>query len=196
VPVVAAAALAQPEPRPLPAPSLLAPSPPVAPAPAPVTAPPVAVGEFDNPGAQRAKLQADLEALIRAINARSATGPTVAPPKKPDYPPPDLSKSVDQVREGMNLFRDGSFVAARRVFSEVDPTTLNREDQVFVRYMLACSHRRLNNVTEAETIYREVANNSASEFLANCAISQLALLRSNQDLETLLEQLRSRAKSK
>jgi hypothetical protein len=180
VPVIAAGA--QPEPRPLPAP------------------PSTDKGEPDDTSAQRAKLQAELLALLKNLSARGAPGPVSPPmsvPKvKPDYPPPDLSRSIDQVREGMNLFRDGSFEASRRTFLAIEPSTLNREDRVFVRYMLACSLRRLNKIADAEVIYREVANNPDDEFLANCAISQLALIRSNQELEAQLEQLRSRAKSK
>jgi hypothetical protein len=190
VPVIAAGALAQPEPRPLPAP------------------PPTEkfdkeakeAKEAEDLSAQRAKLQAELLALLKTISARAPAGPASppmpAPKVKPDYPPPESGKSIDQVREGMNLFRDNYFEAARRVFYAIDPATLNREDRVFARYMLASSLRRLGKVADAEVIYREIANNPDDEFLASCAISQLSLIRSNQELEVQLEQLRSRAKSK
>ena len=72
----------------------------------------------------------------------------------------------------------------------------SKEDRAFVRYMLACSLRRLGKTSEAEVIYREVANSPDDEFLANCAIWQLSLIRSEQELQLQLEQLRSRAKTK
>jgi hypothetical protein len=196
VPVIAAGAAAQPEPRTFPAP------------------PPTEKGEkgekaekaekgdkadADDLSSQRAKLNAELLGILRAINARAPvapSGPSSPPKVRPEYPLTDPGKSIDQVREGMNLFRDGYFDAARRTFFNIDPTTLNREDRAFVRYMLACSLRRLGKLPEAEAIYREIANNPDDEFLASCAISQLSLIRSNLDLEAQLEQLRSHAKSK
>jgi hypothetical protein len=184
VPVIAAGAIAQPEPRTFPAP------------------PPNEKGakdESDDLSAKREKLQAELLALLKTLSARGPAhpAPPMPPPKtRPDYPPSESGKSIDQLREGMNLFRDNYFEAARRTFFAIDPATLNREDRVFARYMLACSLRRLGKIADAEAIYREVANNPDDEFLANCAVSQLSLIRSNQDLEAQLEQLRSRTKSK
>jgi hypothetical protein len=189
VPVIAAGAIAQPEPAPFP------PAPP-----AREKAEKGAKLDDEDLSAQRAKLQADLLALLKTLNARGPVppmGPPMTSPKgKTDYPPPEPGKSIDQVREGMNLFRDNYFEAARRTFYAIDPATLNREDRVFVRYMYACSLRRVGKIAEAEVVYREVANNPDDDFLASCAISQLSLIRSNADLEAQLEQLRSRTKSK
>ena len=42
---------------------------------------------------------------------------------------------------------------------------LPKEDRAFVRYMLACCLRRLGRPTEAEVIYREVANGGDDEFV-------------------------------
>ena len=106
-------------------------------------------------------------------------------------------KSVDAIREGMNLFRDNDFEGARRIFQLIDPTGLSREDRAFVRYMLASSLRRQGRFAEAEAIYREVGNNpDDDEFLANAALWQISLIRTEQDFQLQLEQLRARAKSK
>jgi hypothetical protein len=153
----------------------------------------------DDAAAERARLQADLLLLLKRISV-SPTPPSY-PPSGPSFPKPKIdsgtgSKSVDAIREGMNYFRDNDFEAARRTFQLIDPTVLGREDRAFVRYMLACSLRRQNRPSEAEAIYREVANSQDDEFYANCAIWQLSLIKSEQDLRVQLEQLRSRAKSK
>jgi hypothetical protein len=103
---------------------------------------------------------------------------------------------VDEIQAAMNRFRDNDIETAKRTFQLIDPTTLSNEDRAFVRYMLACCHRRLGNISEAETLYREVANSPDDEFFANCAIWQLSLLRSEKELQTQLEQLRSRLKLK
>jgi hypothetical protein len=154
---------------------------------------------IDDPSAERARLQADLLLLLKRISASPT--PSTYPPSGVPYPRPKTdsatgSKSVDAIREGMNYFRDSDFDAARRTFQLIDPTLLGREDRAFVRYMLACSLRRQNRPTDAEVIYREVANSQDDEFYANCAIWQISLIKSEQDLRVQLEQLRSRAKSK
>jgi hypothetical protein len=153
---------------------------------------------IEDPAAERARLQADLLLLLKRI---SVSPPPTAPSKVTPTPKPKIdssagNKSIDAIREGMNYFRENDFEAARRTFQLIDPTTLGREDRAFVRYMLACSLRRLNRISDAETIYREVANSQDDEFYTSCAIWQLSLINSEQELRAQLAQLRSRAKSK
>lgn len=183
VPVIAAGAIAQPAPKPFPAP------------------PPA---EVEDAAAKRARLQNEMLNALKGIADKGASGPItnpMVPPKKGDYyPPADPNKSIDVVREGMNLFRDGNIEAARRTFFGADPAALAPADRLFAKYMLACSLRKLGKVSEAEVIYREVANTQTTspddEFLTGCAIWQLSLIRSATELDAQLEQLRSRAKSK
>lgn len=153
----------------------------------------------DDPAAERARLQSELLLLLKRIS----TSPTPVTPYTPGGAPPPRKvdsapsgKTIDTIREGMNYFRDNDFDAARRAFQSIDPTSVGREDRVFVRYMLACCLRRLGRTGEAETIYREVANGQEDEFYTDCAIWQLSLMKSEADLRAQLEQLRSRAKSK
>jgi hypothetical protein len=149
--------------------------------------------------AERAKLQAELLSMLRRLS--TAPAPSAAPPV-PLYPPkgkaPEVTDAAkaDAIREGMNLFRDGNFEAARRAFQLIEPTPLSREDRIFVRYMQACCLRRLGRAAESEVIYREVANSPDDEFLANCAIWQLSLIRTEADLQLQLDQLRARANLK
>jgi hypothetical protein len=178
-PAVAAGALAQP---------------PLAPAPTPAD-------KTTDTAAERAKLQADLLILLKRISVAPTpvtypAGPMSPPGAKPKIEPGVGSKGPDPIREGMNLFRDGDFEGARRTFQLIDPVALPKEDRAFVRYMLACCLRRQGKPAEAEVIYREVANGGDDEFLVSCAIWQLSLIRSEQELQTQLEQLRARAKSK
>jgi hypothetical protein len=154
-----------------------------------------------DPAVERAQLMRKLDLLIQASqkdDKPDAKGAHGTPKPKADYPPADSGKSIDAVREGINLFRDGYFDAARRTFYGIEPSTLSPEDRVFVKYMLACSLRRMGGVKipEAERYYSEVANSPEDEFLADCAKSQLALIRSGQELEGQLELLRSRVKPK
>lgn len=153
----------------------------------------------EDTAAERARLQAELLLLLKRISASPTPvtyPPSGAPGPRPKTDSGSGGKSIDTIREGMNYFRDNDFDAARRTFQLIDPTALGREDRAFVRYMLACSLRRQNRFSEAEAIYREVANSQDDEFYTTCAIWQLSLIRSEQELRVQLEQLRSRAKSK
>jgi hypothetical protein len=151
--------------------------------------------------AERAKLQAELLLLLKKLSASPGPAPYTPGPMSPPGPKPKVepgvgAKGPDPIREAMNLFRDNDFEAARRTFQLIDPVALPKEDRAFVRYMLACCLRRQGKPAEAEVIYREVANSGDDEFLASCAVWQLSLIRSEQELQTQLEQLRARAKSK
>jgi hypothetical protein len=146
---------------------------------------------------KREKLQTEILKLLKKLGEQ----PTLPyPPPSPTTPPKKVEMTpaivVDEIQAAMNRFRDNDIETAKRTFQLIDPTTLSNEDRAFVRYMLACCHRRLGNISEAETLYREVANSPDDEFFANCAIWQLSLLRSEKELQTQLEQLRSRLKLK
>jgi hypothetical protein len=162
---------------------------------------PLAAEKVSDTAAERAKLQADLLLLLKRISASPAPlpytpGPMSLPGPKPKVEPGTGAKGPDPIREGMNYFRDSDFEAAKRTFQLIDPVALPKEDRAFVRYMLACCLRRQGKQAEAEPIYREVANSGDDEFLASCAVWQLSLIRSEQELQIQLEQLRARAKSK
>ena len=70
------------------------------------------------------------------------------------------------------------------------------EDRPFVQYMTACCLRKMNKRSEAAVILRDVAANTEDEFIAKCAVSQLGLIRSTQELEAQLETLRAGPKTK
>ncbi len=153
----------------------------------------------DRTSIQRAQLQNRLLMLIERLEVSREAPPatkTQTPPKTTTLNPPSESKSVNPIREGMNYFRDNDFDSARVVFNSINTGPLSREDRAFVQYMRACSLRRLNRVNEAAIIYREVADNNEDDFVTECAIWQLSLIRSAQELEAQLEQLRPRTKGR
>jgi hypothetical protein len=95
----------------------------------------------------------------------------------------------------MNYFRDKDFEAALTVARQIDPAALGREDRAFAQYLTGCCLRRLNRRSEAAVVFREVAAAKDDEFLVECAVWQLSLLRSSAEIEAQLEQLRVRAKT-
>jgi Fe-S oxidoreductase len=147
--------------------------------------------------ADRAVLRAQLADLLKRINERplpAAPTPKQPSPRPSKWDPPE--RPLDTIRMAENLFRDGDVDAALRAFRLVEQTPLPREDRAFVQYMTACCLRKMNKRSEAAVIYREVADAKEDEFIAECAIWQLSLIRSTQELEAQLEQLHSRPKSR
>jgi hypothetical protein len=147
--------------------------------------------------AERAVLQSQLRELLKRINERPAPAPyPKGPAAKSPFVLPEGTRPLDTLRLAENLFKEGEIDAALRAFRLIDAATLPREDRPFVQYMTATCLRRLNRRSEAAVILREVAGNEDDEFIAKCAVSQLNLIRSTQELEAQLEQLRSRSKTK
>jgi hypothetical protein len=153
--------------------------------------------------AERARLQAQLGELLRRLNERPAAPPI--PPAKavPTGPLPrprtELPESIrpgEGLRLATNLYRDADYDGAYRAFKLIDPSALPKEDRAFVQYMTACCLRKLNRRADAAAIFRDVAEAKDDEFVAECAVWQLSLMRSTQDLEAQLEQLRARTKGK
>jgi hypothetical protein len=147
---------------------------------------------------ERAKLRAELLARLKALTA----GPPIAPivPPRPPVVIPKVGsggRPVDALGLAMNLFRDDDVEAALGAFRQIDPAALAPADRAFVRYMTASCLRRLGRTTEALVAYREVAEAPQDdEFLAGSAVWQVSMIRSNQELQAQLEQLRARAKGR
>jgi tetratricopeptide (TPR) repeat protein len=153
---------------------------------------------------ERQKLRADLMAALKRLEAaqqppvRPVT-PVPLPAQKNKTDWPEGTKPIDALRRAMNLFRDNDFDAALTVFGQLlqDPGQLPREDRVFARYMAASCLRRLGRIGEAQVAYREAAELAEQdEFFAEAATVQLSLIRSGQELEAQLAQLRARPKQK
>lgn len=165
--------------------------------PMPVPAPPA---PKLTPAAERAELQAKLGELLerlKTVPPKTDTGAVTAPGPKPKVEPSGPSKGgIDPIKEGMNWFRTGEFESARQLFGLMPTDGMSKADRAFVRYMYASSLRRTGRTTDAENVYREVANSGDDEFLASYATQQIYLISSERELQSQLEQLRARAKSK
>lgn len=166
---------------------------------APEPRPVAPVGE-DDVATERARLQGQLKELLKRLNERPPmpSGPRAGLPStpRPKFEFGEGSRPGDGLRVAMNLFRDNDFDSALRAFRLIDTAGLPREDRAFVQYMTGCCLRRLGKRNEAAAQFREVADAKDDEFVADCAVWQLSLLRSTQELEATLEQVRSRPKAR
>jgi hypothetical protein len=155
---------------------------------------------------ESAKLRKQLLEMIGKLEQqKKAPPPAPHPdPKKPGgqgHPPekfdlPTDKEPIDKVRAALNLYKAGEVDAAARAFKMIDTSILTKEDRAFTQYMTAGCLRKTGKVSEAMVIYREIADAKEDGFLTECALWQLGAIRSAQELETQLEQLRARRKSK
>ncbi|MBA4065287.1 MAG: hypothetical protein C0501_16570 [Isosphaera sp.] len=147
---------------------------------------------------ERAVLIDRLNAILDRMKSLPPAQPL--PPPRPPAAVPKVgngSRPVDALGLAMNLARDDEFEAALGAFRQIDPATLAPADRAFVRYMTASCLRRLGRTTDALVAYRDVAEAPQDdEFLAGCAVWQVSMIRSNQELQAQLEQLRARAKGR
>jgi hypothetical protein len=143
---------------------------------------------------ERSRLQQELRELLQRIESRPPTHPrpkgSESPAKKFEIGLGD--KPLDLLRSATNLFKDGDVDAALRTLRMIDTSVLSREDRAYVKYMTATCLRRTGRTSEAATLYREVAENREDDFLAECAIWQLSLLRSTQEFQGYLDRLRKK----
>ena len=143
---------------------------------------------------ERNRLQQELKELLQRIESRPPSIPrpkgSETPVKKFEIGPGD--KPLDLVRSATNLFREGEVDAALRTLRMIDISALGREDRAYVKYMIATCLRRTGRVSEAATLYREVAESREDDFLAECAIWQLSILRSTQEFQGYLDRLRKK----
>ena len=153
---------------------------------------------------EAAKLRKQLLETLSKLEQQKKTPPPHAEPKKPggkDHPPEKLDlptdkEPIDRLRLALNLYKTGDTDAALRAFKLIDVSVLPKEDRAFTQYMTAGCLRKAGKVPEALVLFREIADAKEDGFLTECALWQIGAIRSAQELETQLEQLRARRKSK
>lgn len=146
-----------------------------------------------------------------AVPAVSPTKPEVAPGPKPVEPkgtdpkgtdpktkpdPFDGATPIDPLRSAQNLFKAGDVEAAYRTLKMTKLEALSREDRVFAQYLTACCLRKTGKASEAMVLYRELATANEDEFITECCLWQLSTLRSTQELQDRLQELRVPPKTK
>lgn len=167
---------------------------------------------------ERTKLRSDILELIKKIGekktasepARPATvpptahaTPTASPapmpmptPQRPSFLLDDPARTIDPLRKAQNMYKAGYTDAALEAFYLLDLERLPREDRTFAYYMSACYLRSQGKTAEAAVRFREIADAKDDPLLTESAISQIEIINKSKELETLVEQLRSRQKSK
>ncbi len=160
------------------------------------------------PADDRDKLQKKLDDLLEKLaEQKKSPKPNTPPVKPPDphdpHPPaatkpplPEGGKPIDLVRAAGNLYKAGDLVGAFDIVKLLDVSQLPKEDKAFAEYIRAACLRKQGKPTEAVAVYRAIADAKDDSFLAECAVVQITAIKSAQELEAQLEQLKSRRKPK
>lgn len=119
-------------------------------------------------------------------------GPTTPPP--PTLTPAE--NPIDLLRASANLFKNGDSATAYELLKLVDNNQLTKEDRAFADYLRAASLRKAGKTTEALILYRTIAEAKDDPLLAEYALVQLNAIKSAQELEAQLQQLKSRTNPK
>ncbi|HEY1190672.1 MAG TPA: hypothetical protein VGE74_23775 [Gemmata sp.] len=153
---------------------------------------------------ERAKLADDLRRLMDRLDKEPRTTPmpppvtpnTGAPKKDPHGGGLSSGVPVDRLRAAMNLVRDNQIESALNAFRLLDMQQLSPDDRAFAKFMTASCLRRLGRTAEAMPIYREVGDAGEDPFISSSAVSQLALMRTAEELQAQLAKLRERPKTR
>jgi len=161
--------------------------------------------------AERMTLRATLLKKIQELGDKKSPLPSlILVPPKPVLPligvkpetkwPPAVggATSLDPLRESQNLYLAGQTDAAFRAlqFLMQQPDTLSPHDRAFAQYLSACCQRRMGKLPEAAALFREIADAKPDVVLTESALSQLSLIRSAQEFEMRMEELRARRSAK
>ncbi len=88
-------------------------------------------------------------------------------------------------------FRAGQYQEALAGFRVLQPELLSLDERLLVQYLSACCLRKLGKLDEAVTLYREVADACADEFLAECSLWHLSNIGWRRDIEKQLAAIRA-----
>lgn len=147
-------------------------------------------GRSKNPAAASSldgRTQTNVQSKSR--DSESTAGqPEKTTPRKP-IPATVTTQPVDRLGLANNLFGTGDYELAFETYGKIKPAELQPRDKVWVEYQIACCHRKLGNIAEAEKQYRIVAAQPQANFLSQSARWWLDALKNRKQLKAGLQQL-------
>jgi hypothetical protein len=154
---------------------------------------------------ERTRLRNKLDELVEKLDQQKKNPkPPVVKPTDPHATPttppkpilPEGGKPTDLVRAAGNLFKAGDADGAAALLKLTEGSPLPKEDKAFADYLRAACLRKQGKLTDALNLYRLIAEGKDDPFLAESAVVQISAIKAAQELESQLEQLKSRRKLK
>ena len=153
---------------------------------------------------ERTRLRNKLDELVEKLEQQKKNpkppvkpaDPHAAPTTPPKPLLPEGGKPTDLVRAAGNLFKAGDADGAAALLKLTEGSPLPKEDKAFADYLRAACLRKQGKTTDALNLYRLIAEAKDDPFLAESAVAQITAIKAAQELESQLEQLKSRRKLK
>ncbi len=133
--------------------------------------------------------------IVDAVTPEPDSASLENPEKPATTNPAATKKPVDRLALADNLFGSREFPLAREIYEALLTKSPNSEDAVWLRYQIACCHRKLDNRSKAQQYYRVVAGQKHSQILADNARWWLDRIEQRQQLEQLVARLKQSRKS-
>lgn len=73
-------------------------------------------------------------------------------------PTPITDAPVDRLALADNLFGAGKHKLALDIYQNVNPAEISKEELAWIRYQIACCHRKMGDIAKAEEFYRQVVS--------------------------------------
>jgi hypothetical protein len=155
---------------------------------------------------ERREMRKRLDVLLKQLDNRSKLPPETKPIPKAPVPGiiqdpkgssggadvPEISSRTEALLLAQNLYKSGDYGSALSAFRIIDLSKYAPEDRAFIQYMTASCLRRTGKLSEAASLYRDVASAKDDDFVTECALWQLGSLRTREEMEKQLAQLRQR----
>jgi hypothetical protein len=105
------------------------------------------------------------------------------------FPKGIVDEPVDRLALADSLFASGQIDLALQAYRQVDGSVLAGEDRLWIEYQLANCHRRLQDYSEAERRYRQVAGEKEGGMYATQARWWLDSMTARRALEADLQRI-------
>lgn len=169
----------------------------------PASPPPVENPETETtetPSTDAAKSRKKLSDLLDALTADEATEPQAEEPETTNGPgylsaTTVLNSPVDRIKLADNLFATGETQLALTMYEAVETSDLPSDDRNWLAYQMACCHRRLGLIGEAESAYRQLAGDSDAGNISVVSRWWLEQLEDRKELEAQADQIKTLLKT-
>lgn len=160
--------------------------------------------EEDSTDVDRREMRKRVEDLMKRLESQpKVAAPETKPIPKSSIPAPretkgggdnspEVSPATDALLLAQNLYKSGDFPSALNAFRIIDLDNYPSDDRLFIKYMTASCLRRTGKLSEALSLYRDVASSKGDDFVRECAQWQIGSLRTREEMEKQLAQLRQR----
>lgn len=137
----------------------------------------------DRPFADMVDALTDTRPVVEAVPEEEESAP------QPLTATTVLNSPVDRLKLADSLFASGEHALALQMYDAIDRSKISPNDRIWLKYQQASCYRRMGQIAEAESIYRQIAGESDAEWLAETSRWWLDRLSDRKELGDELRQI-------